>query len=64
MYGFVMTAFVLAAVEMAINEWGILYMANNGEVCEKWRQTHHLAFITSLVPGYLKNIFYNFQTKT
>lgn len=53
MYGFVTAAFVLALVEMAVNEWGIIHMMESGEVCEAWRQTHHLTFITSLVPGYI-----------
>ena len=53
MYGFVTAAFVLAIVEMSINEWGILRMADSGEVCETWRLTHHMAYFTSLVPGKL-----------
>ena len=51
MYGFVTTAFILALVEMAINEWGILKMADGPEICETWRLTHHMAYFTSLVPG-------------
>lgn len=53
MYGFVTTAFILAIVEMSINEWGILRMADNGQVCETWRLAHHMAYFTSLVPGYI-----------
>ena len=51
MYGFVTTAFILAIVEMSINEWGILRMADSGEECETWRLAHHMAYFTSLVPG-------------
>ncbi|KAL5264564.1 hypothetical protein ACHWQZ_G005601 [Mnemiopsis leidyi] len=53
MYGFVTTAFILALVEMAINEWGILKMADGPDICETWRLTHHMAYFTSLVPGYI-----------
>ena len=51
MYGFVTAAFVLALVEMSINEWGIISMAESGAVCETWRLAHHMAYFTSLGPG-------------
>ena len=57
MYGFVTMAFVLALIEMGVNEWGIIHMSESGEVCEIWRQTHHLTFITSLVPGIVGKLF-------
>ena len=56
MYGFVTSAFILALLEMGINEWGLVNMADSGERCESWRQIHHLAFITSLVPGQIHHL--------